>query len=83
VNQLNYQRLNMKLINMNWGRSQDEIDSVFLYRFNQIRGQSNTLMHAAVLAQDPSVVVELFSRMYTRMHEIFFEHAAIIKRCHH
>jgi hypothetical protein len=38
VMQNNYQRLNMKLVNMNWGRSQEEIDRAFVYRVNQVRG---------------------------------------------
>ncbi len=83
VMQNNYQRLNMKLVNMNWGRSQDEIDRVFLYRLNQVRGQSNTLMHAAKMTSAPEVTAELFGRMHTRMHEILFESAGLIKRMHH
>lgn len=49
-----YSRMSLKLTEMNWGRSQDEIDQNFLFRVNQIRGQSNTFMNAANLVRDPN-----------------------------
>jgi hypothetical protein len=39
-------------------------------------------MHAALLAKSPEVIGELFSRIHTRMHEILFENAPLIKRMH-
>jgi hypothetical protein len=35
----------MKVVNMNWGRSQDEIDACFLTSYNQLRTQSLMLMN--------------------------------------
>jgi len=44
---MNYQRLNLKLQNSNWGRPEGEIDDIFLLRVNQMRGQANMLLLAS------------------------------------
>lgn len=80
---MNYQRLALKINNSNWGRPASEIEDIFLKRVNQIRCQSNMLMFSSILVKEDDVMlVELFSRLHTRMHEIAFENAGLLKRIH-
>lgn len=74
--------MSYKLAAINWGREQQEIDDRFIFRINQLRGQSNVLMFGALQAKEIEVAVELFKRLATRMHEILFENAPLIKRVH-
>lgn len=76
----NYTRMSYKLAANNWGRDTQDIDAQFLFRLNQIRGQSNMLMTASSQVKGVDVTAELFMRLHTRMHEIFFENSPLIKR---
>jgi hypothetical protein len=82
--QLSLQRMNMKLTASNWGRSDSEIDSIFLKRVNQMRCQSNVLMASPTMVPEgeQEKMSELFTRLHTRMHETFLENAGLIKRSH-
>lgn len=76
--------MNMKLTASNWGRSDSEIDSIFLKRVNQMRCQSNVLMASPTMVPEgeQEKMSELFTRLHTRMHETFLENAGLIKRIH-
>lgn len=76
----NYIRMSYKLAAINWGRDVKEIDDRFLFRVNQIRGQANLLMLAHSQVKEIEASAELFMRLHTRMHEVLFENASMIKR---
>jgi len=82
---MNYQRLNMKLNESNWGRAEEEIEDIFLLRVNQMRGQANALLMSPTMFpnDDFDSMTELVIRLHTRFQEIAFENAGLLKRLHH
>ena len=72
--------MSYKLAAINWDRDKKMLDERFIFRINQIRGQSNVLMVAATQGKGADVTAELFMRLHTRMHEVLFQNAPLIKR---